>query len=80
MISPVVDYIESQFQKVESKDGMTDSDMIHLLGGNGGSQVDVVFYIIVNRKSLRTYYLDKQLTLSQESNLLILNIYDAYLQ
>ncbi|KAF7949169.1 hypothetical protein EAE96_008337 [Botrytis aclada] len=49
VISPVVDYIESQFQKVESKDGMTDSDMIHLLGGNGGSQVDVVFYIIVNR-------------------------------
>ncbi|ESZ95099.1 hypothetical protein SBOR_4510 [Sclerotinia borealis F-4128] len=48
-ISPVVDYIESQFQKVESKDGMTDSDMIHLLGGNGGSQVDVVFYIIINR-------------------------------
>lgn len=53
MISPVVDYIESQFQKVESKDGMTDSDIIHLLGGNGGSQVDVVFYIIVNRKSMR---------------------------
>ncbi|KAF7901703.1 uncharacterized protein EAF01_007002 [Botrytis porri] len=49
VITPVVDYIESQFQKVESKDGMTDSDMIHLLGGNGGSQVDVVFYIIVNR-------------------------------
>ncbi|KAK6601368.1 heat shock protein [Botrytis cinerea] len=49
VISPVVDYIESQFQKVESKDGMTDSDIIHLLGGNGGSQVDVVFYIIVNR-------------------------------
>ncbi|KAF7937234.1 uncharacterized protein EAE98_001548 [Botrytis deweyae] len=49
VINPVVDYIESQFQKVESKHGMTDSDMIHLLGGNGGSQVDVVFYIIVNR-------------------------------
>ncbi|TGO54441.1 hypothetical protein BCON_0107g00290 [Botryotinia convoluta] len=49
VISPVVDYIESQFQKVEAKDGMTDCDMIHLLGGNGGSQVDVVFYIIVNR-------------------------------
>ncbi|RAL60721.1 hypothetical protein DID88_009827 [Monilinia fructigena] len=49
VISPVVDYIESQFQKLESKDGMSDSDMIQLLGGNGGSQVDVVFYIIVNR-------------------------------
>ncbi|QSZ35014.1 hypothetical protein DSL72_007876 [Monilinia vaccinii-corymbosi] len=49
VISPVVDYIESQFQKVESKDGLTDSDMIHLLGGNGGSQVDVVFYIIINK-------------------------------
>ncbi|KAA8568631.1 hypothetical protein MFRU_012g01620 [Monilinia fructicola] len=49
VISPVVDYIESQFQKLESKDGMSDSDMIQLLGGNGGSQVDVVFYIIINR-------------------------------
>ncbi|KAB8296934.1 hypothetical protein EYC80_002342 [Monilinia laxa] len=49
VISPVVNYIESQFQKLESKDGMSDSDMIQLLGGNGGSQVDVVFYIIINR-------------------------------
>ncbi|PQE32706.1 heat shock protein [Rutstroemia sp. NJR-2017a WRK4] len=48
-ITPVADYIESQFQKVESKDGMSDSDFIHLLGGNGGSQVDVVFYVILNR-------------------------------
>lgn len=60
MISPVVDYIESQFQKLESKDGMSDSDMIQLLGGNGGSQVDVVFYIIINRKSLRNH-IDKRL-------------------
>ena len=38
-------------RKVLSIDGLRDSDLVNMLGGNGGSQVDVVFYLIKHRKS-----------------------------
>ncbi|CAL3964936.1 unnamed protein product [Diplocarpon coronariae] len=47
-ITPVIDYIESQFKKATALDGMSESEMLNLLSGNGGSQVDVVLYVIFN--------------------------------
>ena len=44
-IDPVVDYIESHLRKASSVQGMSDSDMISMLSGNGGSQVDLVLYV-----------------------------------
>ncbi|KAH7360393.1 Septin-domain-containing protein [Rhexocercosporidium sp. MPI-PUGE-AT-0058] len=48
-ITPVVDYIESQFKKVTTFEGMNESEMVNLLSGSGGSQVDVVLYLISNK-------------------------------
>jgi hypothetical protein len=41
----VVDYVELQLQKAANMRDMGDSDMVNLLSGNGGSQVDLVFYV-----------------------------------
>lgn len=49
-ISPVVEYMESHFKKAMSLDSMTESNMVNLLSGNGGSQVDLVLYAIHNSK------------------------------
>ncbi|KAI1648554.1 Septin-domain-containing protein [Daldinia loculata] len=40
-----VEYIESHLDKISS-DSLSDSDMLNMLGGSGGFQVDVVFYFI----------------------------------
>lgn len=47
----MVDYIESHFKRVTSIQGMSDSEMINMLSGNGGSQVDLVFYVFAQSKS-----------------------------
>lgn len=49
-----MEYIESQFKKVTSFDGMSEPEMVNLLSGNGGSQVDVVLYVVSNSKYLAT--------------------------
>lgn len=51
-MTPVVDYVESQFKRVTSFEGMSETEMVNLLSGNGGSQVDVVLYVISNSKFL----------------------------
>ncbi|CAG8978518.1 hypothetical protein HYALB_00010061 [Hymenoscyphus albidus] len=48
-IDPVIEYIESHLRKATSLDHMSDNDMISMLGGNGGSQVDLVLYVIKNK-------------------------------
>lgn len=45
-ITPVVDYIESQYRKATTLDNASESDMVNMLCGNGGSQVDLVIYTI----------------------------------
>ena len=50
-ITPVVDYVESHFKKTSSFEGLSDSEMVNMLSGNGGSQVDVVLYVISNSRS-----------------------------
>lgn len=46
-ITPVVRYVESHFEKVQSH-APADSEMLSMLGGDGGNQVDVVLYLIQN--------------------------------
>lgn len=48
-ITPVVDYVESHFKKTSNFEGLSELEMVNMLSGNGGSQVDVVLYIISNR-------------------------------
>ena len=52
-ITPVVQYLESYVARLCSN-SMSDSDLLNLLGGDGGSHVDVVFYIISKGMSLST--------------------------
>lgn len=49
-ITPVVEYIESHFRKASAFEGLTESEMVNMLSGNGGPQVDLVFYVIMNSK------------------------------
>jgi hypothetical protein len=61
-ITPVVDYVESHFKKATSFEGMGEPDMINLLSGNGGSQVDLVLYVIYHSMQTlrnRTTYSNK---------------------
>ncbi|RDW71047.1 hypothetical protein BP6252_07610 [Coleophoma cylindrospora] len=44
-LNPVIDYVECQIRKVLTTE-LPESDVINMLSGSGGSQVDVVFYII----------------------------------
>lgn len=68
-ITPVIRYVESQFEKVQSNTS-TDPDMLSMLGGDGGNQVDAVLYLIQNSKSLRFSSIDDLAdeSLSQSSN------------
>ncbi|GAP89993.1 putative heat shock protein [Rosellinia necatrix] len=43
-----VDYVESHLRKVSSND-LSDSDLMNMLSGDGGCQVDVVLYLISHR-------------------------------
>lgn len=46
-----MDYIESHFKKATSMQEMSDSESINMLSGNGGTQVDLVFYVFTQGKS-----------------------------
>ena len=50
-IVPCVEYVESHLDRVSS-DTLSEPDMLNMLGGGGGFQVDAVLYLISNRKSL----------------------------
>ncbi|KAL1836627.1 hypothetical protein VTJ49DRAFT_4861 [Mycothermus thermophilus] len=47
-ITPVAQYVEGHLQRISSN-MLTDGDLLNLLGGEGGVQVDVVFYLVSNR-------------------------------
>jgi hypothetical protein len=48
-IVPCVEYVESHLNRVSS-DTLSDSDMLNMLGGEGGFQVDALFYLVVQSK------------------------------
>ena len=62
-IIPVIRYVESHFEKVQSN-ASPDAEMLNMLGGDGGSQVDLVFYLVHNSKSLLKPLANILLTLS----------------
>jgi hypothetical protein len=47
-ITPVAQYIEAHLQRIDSN-SLSDGDLLNLLGGEGGVQVDAVFYLVSNR-------------------------------
>ncbi|KAI1152822.1 hypothetical protein F4825DRAFT_297826 [Nemania diffusa] len=47
-IMSCVDYVESHLSKVSSDD-LSDSELMNMLGGDGGCQVDAVLYLISHR-------------------------------
>jgi hypothetical protein len=49
-MEPVVRYIQSQMDLTAAAMEMKDGDVLGLLSGNGGTQVDVVLYMIQNSK------------------------------
>ena len=51
-INAVVHYIETQITKTTSLASMGNGDLLALLCGNGGFQVDVVFYLVSQGKNL----------------------------
>ncbi|KAI9769326.1 MAG: hypothetical protein M1839_003749 [Geoglossum umbratile] len=48
-VEPVVQYVESQLERTASAMRSGEGDILGLLSGNGASQVDVVFYMILHR-------------------------------
>ncbi len=50
-ITTVIQYVESHIER-SSGSGISDGDLISMLSGNGGSLVDVVFYLILHSKSI----------------------------
>lgn len=44
-ITPTVRYVESLFELVQANSS-PDSDMLNMLGGDGGNQVDAVLYLV----------------------------------
>jgi hypothetical protein len=66
-ITPVVDYIETQLQKAASMPNMSDSDMVSMLSGNGGTQVDLVFYVFNNRKGIFIYKVEQTINIFNRS-------------
>ncbi|KAM7191399.1 hypothetical protein V8F20_009326 [Naviculisporaceae sp. PSN 640] len=46
-ITPVARYVETHLHRM-STNALADGDMLNLLGGEGGVQVDVVFYMVTN--------------------------------
>lgn len=48
-IIPVTEYIQAHLDRISSNE-LGDGDLLNMLGGEGGVQVDVVFYMVTNRK------------------------------
>lgn len=49
-VDAVMHYVESQLAKIASLPSMGEGDILSMLSGNGGPQVDVVFYLVLHRK------------------------------
>ncbi|KAK0653843.1 hypothetical protein QBC41DRAFT_351593 [Cercophora samala] len=68
-ITPVTEYIQGHLQRISSN-SLSDGDVLNMLGGEGGVQVDVVFYMVSNRlRPVDIHYLRQ---LSPLTNIIIL--------
>ncbi|KAJ4292220.1 hypothetical protein N0V88_005851 [Collariella sp. IMI 366227] len=68
-ITPVAQYIESHLQRINSN-MLADGDLLNMLGGEGGVQIDVVFYMVSNR--LRPVDIEYLRQLSPLTNIIVL--------
>ncbi|KAK4156053.1 hypothetical protein C8A00DRAFT_41430 [Chaetomidium leptoderma] len=68
-ITPVTQYIESHLQRINSN-FLNDGDLLNMLGGEGGVQVDAVLYMVSNR--LRPVDIEYLRQLSPLTNIIIL--------
>ena len=50
-VEPVIQYVENQIARTMSASHMSDADLLSLLAGNGGPQVDIVLYMISESKA-----------------------------
>lgn len=50
-VEPVIQYVESQIARTTSSAHISDVDLLSLLAGNGGPQVDIVLYMISQSKT-----------------------------
>jgi hypothetical protein len=64
-ITSTIDYIESHFEKSSSAAGISDADLLNLLTGNGGSQVDVVIYVVLHSEYLQESSMDVSYNLNR---------------
>jgi hypothetical protein len=71
-ITPVIRYVESHFEKVQSN-ASPDAEMLNMLGGDGGSQVDLVFYLVHKSKLFFGLLVKKLANIMQSSSLPTLN-------
>lgn len=53
-VDTVMQYVESQLAKISTLPSMGEADLLSMLSGNGGPQVDVVFYLVLHRKRLHS--------------------------
>jgi hypothetical protein len=49
----IIQYIEGQIKKTLNITSLDDAELLGLVGGSGGCQVDVVLYLLAHRKALR---------------------------
>jgi len=55
-VDPVIQYIEALLHQNASISAMNDNDLLNVLTGNGGVQVDVVLYVFASRWSSPLYF------------------------
>ena len=55
-IDPILQYIEAQFTKPFADATGNQADFVSLLSGSGGSQVDVVLYMIAQGMSFKLFF------------------------
>ena len=58
----VMQYVESQLAKISSLPSMGEGDILSMLSGNGGPQVDVVFYLVLHRKCSHSSHIPDSIT------------------
>ncbi|KAL2140711.1 hypothetical protein VTI28DRAFT_3496 [Corynascus sepedonium] len=68
-ITPVSQYVEAHLERILSN-SLSDGDLLNMLGGDGGVQVDAVLYLISNR--LRPVDIEYLRQLSPLTNIIIL--------
>ena len=52
-MEPTIKYIDDLLHRNATFENLTESEMLHILSGNGGIQIDLVLYLINTGKAIR---------------------------